>query len=96
MRKHEGDLTIRPRDTESVVIRIPVDTMESLRRAADARDMSPEALIRFYVGQGLRADLARMFSDRVFGKTAEVLSRHIDSEDEVAAIVEEIRQAAAG
>ncbi len=62
-----------------------------IRRVAGTRDMSPEALLKFYIGQGLRQDAARLFSERIMETTAEVLARHIPSEEERSAILREIR-----
>lgn len=53
--------------------------------------MSCEALLKFYIGQGLRQDLAQLFSERVLEKTAHVLARHIASEEEASAILREIQ-----
>ena len=94
MRKPEAQLRIHPRPSDAVSIRIPVDTLASLARVAERRDMSQEALLRLYIGQGLREDLARLFAHRVLGSAAEVLSRHISSQEEVDAIVEELKEAA--
>jgi len=52
---------------------------------------SVEALLRFYLGQGSRQDAAKLFSDRVLETTAQVLARHIHSEEEISAIIREIR-----
>jgi hypothetical protein len=87
----EIKLTVRSRNSETVTIVIPSDTLESLQKIAASRDMSVEALIKFYVGQGLRLDLARHFSERVLERTAEVLSRHIKSAEELSNILNEIR-----
>ena len=84
-------LHVRPRSVETVSIRIPTDTLASLSKVAAGRDMSLEALLKLYVGQGLRQDLARLFSDRVIETTAQVLSRHIPSEEEITAIMREIQ-----
>ena len=84
-------LQFRPRASTKVTLQIPVDTLASLEKVATSRDMSAEALIKLYVGQGLRQDLARLFADRVLEKTAQVLTRHIQSEEEVSAILNEIR-----
>lgn len=53
--------------------------------------MSVEALLKFYIGQGLRADLTKAFSERVLDTTAQVLARHIDSEEEISTILREIQ-----
>ena len=37
---------------------MPLDTLVALEKVAAVRDMLVEALIKFYVGQGLRQDLA--------------------------------------
>ena len=92
--KENGELYIQPRPTESVSIEIPVDTLESLKKVATKRDMSHQSLIKFYIGQGLRQDLARLFGDRILETTAEVLAKHLESEEEVTAILQEIRVAA--
>ena len=95
-RAEEGfELRLRPRPTTSITLRIPVETVTSLERVAASRDMSVDALIKFYVGQGLRQDLAKLFADRVLETTEQVLTRHIQSEEEVSAILKEIRGEAA-
>ena len=53
------DLRLRPRETTTVSLAIPSDTLVVLREVALRRDMSPEALMRLYIGQGLREDEAR-------------------------------------
>lgn len=90
-----GALRIRRRPSETVTLSIPSDTLEMVRRVADTRDMSPDALLKFYVGQGLRQDTARLFSERILQTTAEVLARHIPSEEERSAILREIQGEAA-
>ncbi len=93
MRKleEEVEIKIRPRPSEVVSVKIPSDTRAALGKVAASRDMSEQALIRFYIGQGLRQDLAKLFSDHVLETTAEVLSRHLQSEEQVSAIIEEIK-----
>ena len=50
-------LRLHPQPSEDVAVAIPVDTLAVLRAVAETRDMSLEALLRFYIGQGLREDL---------------------------------------
>jgi hypothetical protein len=57
-------LHVRPRTSEAATLPIPLDTLELIRRVAETRDMSPDALLKFYVGQGLRQDVAQLFSER--------------------------------
>ncbi|MEY3866355.1 MAG: hypothetical protein RLZZ338_246 [Cyanobacteriota bacterium] len=93
MNNSESEITLqlRSRITEKVSISIPIDTLESLTKIATIRDMSVEALLKFYIGQGLRADLTKAFSERVLDTTAQVLARHIDSEEEISTILREIQ-----
>lgn len=84
-------LHLRPRVTEAVSIQVPVDVLESLRKAADNREMPLEALLRLYIGRGLRQDLTKLFSERVLETTAQVLARHIQSEEEISTILQEIQ-----
>jgi hypothetical protein len=88
-------LRLHPRQTETVPLAIPTGTLETIRNVAETRDMSPEALMRFYIGQGLRQDTARLFSERILDMTERVLARHIPSESERSAILREIRGEAA-
>jgi len=89
----EIELCFHPRTTETVSIRIPKDTLDSLNKVADSRDMSLHALLKLYIGQGLRQDLTNLFADRVLETTAQVLTQHIQSEQEISAILQEIRVA---
>ena len=61
----ELNLQIKPRPKETVSLQIPKDTLKSLQEVADYRDMSVEALLKFYIGKELRQDLAQLFSNRV-------------------------------
>lgn len=80
---------LRPRPKETVSLEIPKDTLESLKKVAVNRDMSLEALLKLYIGQSLRQDLAKLFSNRVLEATAQVLARHIQSEEEISTIIQE-------
>ncbi|MCC5629203.1 hypothetical protein LC613_14430 [Nostoc sphaeroides CHAB 2801] len=60
MNKPQEELHLRPRTTETVSIKIPTDTLRSLEKVAASRDISPEALLKLYIGQGLRQDLAKL------------------------------------
>ena len=53
--------------------------------------MSVEALLKLYIGQSMRQDLSKLSTDRVLEKTEQVLKQHIQSEEEVSAILKEIR-----
>lgn len=62
--EEEIKLQIKPRATEAVLLQIPVDAMRSLEQVATSRDMLLDALLKFYIGQGLRQDVAKLFVDR--------------------------------
>ena len=93
MKKADEEITlhVHPRETEMISIEIPKDTLESLKKVAASRDMSYQALLKLYIGQGLRQDLTKLFGDRVLATTAQVLARHLQSAEEVSAIMQEIR-----
>ena len=84
-------LRFHARPSTPVTITIPVDTLGDLEKVAGRRDMSADALMKLYIGQGLRQDLSKLFADRVLEKTEQVLARHLQSEEEVSAILKEIR-----
>lgn len=91
MKKREQIISVRKRETKEVLIQIPSDTLVALKKVAASKEMSEQALMKFYLGQGLRQDLARLFSDRVLETTQKVLSKHLKSEDEISKIMREIR-----
>ncbi|MCC6298801.1 MAG: hypothetical protein IT314_05860 [Anaerolineales bacterium] len=92
LKTDEGfDLRVRSRDSKPVTLHIPADTLASLEKIAAGRDMSVEALLKLYIGQAMRQDLAKLSADRVMEKTAQVLKQHIQSEAELSAILKEIR-----
>lgn len=84
-------MTVQPRETKAITLNIPLEALESLRKIAAKRDMSEQALLKFYIGQGLREDLSTIQSDHILEKTEEVLSKHIESKEEVSIILREIR-----
>ncbi|HEV2147762.1 MAG TPA: hypothetical protein VGR37_10200 [Longimicrobiaceae bacterium] len=89
------ELHLRPRPTEPVTLSIPSDTLAAIREVAATRDMTPEALMKLYIGSGLRQDGSRLFSERILETAARVLARHIASEEERSAILREIQGEAA-
>jgi len=89
--EEEIKLQLRPRTAGIVSLNIPIDTLASLEKIAANRDMSVQALLKFYIGQGLREDLAKVFSERLLDKTAQVLARHLESAEEISTIIREIQ-----
>ncbi len=52
-------LKFYPRETKTVELEISVETLEALESKAKERDLPLKALLKFYVGQGLRQDLSQ-------------------------------------
>ena len=88
-----SELHMRLRPSTMVTLKLPADTYATLQEVATNRDMEVEALLKLYIGQGLRHDIAQRFADRVLDLTAQVLARHGQSQEQVEAIVREIRSA---
>ncbi len=82
---------LRPREEEAVTLGLPTEALAQIDRIAVQRDMSRFALLRDYIGQGLRQDLAREYQKSFWKKTEQVLTQRLKSKEEVAAILEEIR-----
>jgi len=66
----------KDRPMASISLRVPEDVIEDLKAMAPALGFSGyQPLIRAYIGQGLRKDLARMENDQV-KLVVESLRRH--------------------
>jgi uncharacterized DUF497 family protein len=66
----------KPRPMSSISIRMPEDVLENLKEVSTALGFSGyQPLIRFYIGQSLRKDLARIEGDPV-AIMADSLRRH--------------------
>lgn len=87
-------LTFRQRASTSLQLSVPTDVLAELAHVAHYRDMSVDALLKLYIGQALRQDIAKLFSERVLDLTAEVLTRHGQSPEQVETILRELRSAA--
>ena len=85
------DLIFHLRAMEKLSIAVPKEALASLKQVATRRDMSVQALLKFYIGQGLRQDIASLFGTRVLETTETVLARHLQSEEEIRSIIREIR-----
>lgn len=83
---------LHPQVSETISLSIPTQTLWSLERVAASRDMSLQALLKFYIGQCLRQDLDRVFGERVLAATTDVLREHLTSDEEVTEIMESIQR----
>lgn len=52
-------LKFYPRETKTIALEISVDTLDVLEKKAKEKDLPLKALLKFYVGQGLRQDLSQ-------------------------------------
>lgn len=52
---------MRLRPFEAVQIDIPKDVLESLNKVAEEKDMSLQALLKYYIGNGLRQDYPKRY-----------------------------------
>ncbi len=84
-------LRFREREMTELNLEIPKKVLDSLERVAAKRKLPLEAVVKFYIGQGLRLDIANYFSGDVLEKTEKVLSRHLQSKDEISEILREIK-----
>lgn len=76
----------------SVTLRMPADVVEDLKRVAPAKGMTGyQALIRAYVGAGLREDLERLESPRLEALIARLKAQGVAPE----AIERALKEAAA-
>ena len=84
-------LLTKDRPTTIISLKMPVDVMEDLEKVAKAKDMSStEALIKFYVGQGLRKELAELRRKQSAEQAKQILGKYnIDQRiiEEVIAVV---------
>jgi len=84
-------LKFRERESEQVTLNIPNDVLASLEKVAEKRDLSVHALLKLYIGQNLRQDLANLFAGDVLEKTEEILTKHLKSKEEISEILSEIK-----
>jgi hypothetical protein len=74
-----------------VSLRMPEDVVESLRRMAPLKGMSGyQALIKYYVGMGLRRDLETLWLQEVPERIKGILSKHGLSDEVQEELFEEL------
>ncbi|MGK7931234.1 MAG: hypothetical protein AB4041_07340 [Microcystaceae cyanobacterium] len=59
----ERTFKIKPRPSEKVSLSIPKDTLDALKAIAHHQERSLKALLKMYIGKGLRQDLAQLSAD---------------------------------
>lgn len=84
------------RSTKHISIRIPEDVLEDLKRVAPLKGMSGyQALIKFYIGQGLRKDLRKLWEAETPGKLETVLVECGIGPEQRRAILDRLKEEAA-
>ncbi len=64
----------KDRPTRPITIRMPVDVLEDLKRVAPTKDLPGyQSLIKFYIRQGLRLDLERLWETEEKAKKLEAI-----------------------
>ena len=64
----------KDRPSKHISIRIPLDVLEDLKRIAPLKEMGGyQALIKFYIGQGLRKDLEDLWNKEHAEKLESIL-----------------------
>lgn len=76
-----------------VSIRIPLDTLEQLKKVATDRDLGYQSLLKLYIGEGLRRDVTELQKDTLLNKTENLLRKHLDDDKKVETILRKLKQA---
>ena len=80
----------KDRPMVSVTLRMPEDVVEDLKRVAPLLGFAGyQALLRYYVGQGLRTDLEKLDADRRIAVLADALQQKGVSEATIAELLAE-------
>ena len=82
------------RPMTQISLRMPEDVVEDLKRVAPRLGFSGyQPLIRAYIGQGLRADLARLAESPQINHLIDSLRKHGVSDEVIASAMAEIQAA---
>lgn len=85
-------LKIRERPSRMVSLRIPLDTLEQLKDVAASKDLGYQSLLKLYIGEGLRKDLATMKTHNVINETENLLRRHLGDDRKLRTILSKLRK----
>lgn len=82
----------KDRPMTNISLRIPEDVVEDLKRIAPVLGFSGyQPLIRAYIGQGLRADLARLEDNQTMTDFVASLRRHGVDDDVIASAMADVQ-----
>ena len=88
-------MKIKERPSKIVSIRIPLDTLEQLKSVAATRDLGYQSLLKLYIGEGLRRDLAEMQKSALLDAAESLLREYLEDEQKVNTILTKLKQVAA-
>lgn len=91
---NKANIILRRRPSKMVSIRVPKDTLEHLKLIAMQKELGYQSLLKLYIGEGLRRDLAESSRDRIIAKTVAVVRKHIGDEKKIAAIERSLKKMA--
>jgi predicted transcriptional regulator len=83
-------LTVKPRPSTAVTIQVPDDVLVQLQDLAERQNISLSILLKQYIGNGLRQDIAKNYSEHVRRRARAVLAQHLSSQSEIEQILNEI------
>lgn len=87
----------KDRPMRHISLRIPEDVLQNLKRVAPLKGMSGyQALMKFYIGQGLRKDLRDLWQEENSGKLEAVLAECGVEPERRQEILERMRQGLLG
>jgi hypothetical protein len=88
-------LEIKERPSKMVSLRIPLDTLEQLKEVAASRDLGYQSLLKLYIGEGLRRDIAATRAQTFIDKTENLLRKHLDDDRKLQTILRKLRRTTA-
>ena len=78
-------------------MRIPVDALEDLKRVAPRKDVTGyQGLIRLYIGQALRKDMAELRGEAAAERARLILEKHTVAADVIEVVVAAVKSALTG
>jgi len=86
---------IKERPSQMVSIRVPLDTLEQLKQVAASRDLGYQSLLKLYIGEGLRKDIAAMKKETLLNETENLLREHLGDDQKLKTILGKLRGIAA-
>lgn len=88
-------LKIKQRPSKMVSLRIPLDTLQQLKQVAATKELGYQSLLKLYIGEGLRKDLAEMGKQTLLSETENLLRKHLDDDKQVNTILRKLKQVTA-